>query len=98
MSKHDVIARLQAHQDELKALGFRHLSLFGSMARDQAGADSDVDLLAELDEANMIDAFTYVEALERIEKLLGRKVDMVTLPIREHRLRAAVERDKIDAF
>jgi uncharacterized protein len=98
VSKQAIIAQLRAHQNELKAIGFRHLSLFGSVARGQDTAGSDVDLLAELDETNMIDAFAYVGAVERIERILGRHVDLVTSPIRESRLRTTVERDKVDAF
>ena len=34
----DVIATLQAHEAELRRAGIRHLSLFGSVARGDAGA------------------------------------------------------------
>ena len=41
-----VIATLRAHEAELRRAGIRHLSLFGSVARGDAGASSDVDLAA----------------------------------------------------
>lgn len=44
----ELIAALRAHEAELRAAGIRHLSLFGSVARGDAGAGSDVDLVAEL--------------------------------------------------
>ena len=47
----DVIATLRAHEAELRAAGIHRLSLFGSVARGDAGPDSDVDLAAELDRA-----------------------------------------------
>jgi hypothetical protein len=37
----------------------RHAALFGSVARDEARADSDLDILIELDPALKIDAFEY---------------------------------------
>jgi predicted nucleotidyltransferase len=40
------IRTLRAHQAELKAAGVRSLRIFGSVARDQAGPDSDIDLEA----------------------------------------------------
>lgn len=50
-SADDVIATLRAHEAELRAAGVKRLSLFGSVARGDAGPDSDVDLVAELDRA-----------------------------------------------
>ena len=46
MDKQTVISTLLAHQTELQELGIDHLTLFGSVARDEASTDSDVDLLA----------------------------------------------------
>ena len=47
-----VIRRLQAHKSELvAAYGVRRLALFGSLARDEATNQSDVDLLVEFDRA-----------------------------------------------
>lgn len=39
---------LRAHAPELRGLGVAHLSLFGSMARGEAGAGSDVDVLIDV--------------------------------------------------
>jgi hypothetical protein len=50
-----VIATLRAHAAELRAAGVRTLSLFGSVARGDAGPDSDIDLLAEFDPAARMD-------------------------------------------
>jgi predicted nucleotidyltransferase len=44
MNREDALARLKAHEAELKALGVEHLFLFGSTARGEAREDSDVDL------------------------------------------------------
>ena len=49
MDKSAVISKLRAHQSELRAAGITSLSLFGSLARGDAHAQSDVDLLAEFD-------------------------------------------------
>jgi uncharacterized protein len=52
-----VIATLRAHETELRQAGIRRLSLFGSVARDDANVDSDVDLAAELDPEARIGLF-----------------------------------------
>jgi predicted nucleotidyltransferase len=47
MLKNDIIAILQDHQTNLKEFGVQSLSLFGSVVRDEARSDSDVDILVE---------------------------------------------------
>ena len=59
-----IIATLRAHEEELRRAGIRHLSLFGSIARGNAEAASDVDLAAEFDPAARMDLFR-LTALER---------------------------------
>ena len=44
MERDATIARLKAHEAELKLLGVEHLYLFGSTARGEAREDSDVYL------------------------------------------------------
>ncbi len=64
----------------LKALvseyGGEDLRVFGSVARREAGRDSDVDLLLRFPRA--IGLFARQELKERAGKLLGRKVDLAT--------------------
>ncbi|GAB4461598.1 MAG: hypothetical protein OHK0037_10980 [Elainellaceae cyanobacterium] len=47
MNREQVIALVQAHRAQLQALGVKSLDLFGSVARDEARDDSDVDFLVE---------------------------------------------------
>lgn len=44
MTRTDVISALKRHEAELKRLGVEHLFLFGSVARNDAADDSDIDL------------------------------------------------------
>jgi uncharacterized protein len=44
-----VVALLRAHADDIRRRGVTRLALFGSTARGEAGASSDVDLLIEVD-------------------------------------------------
>ena len=97
-SADDVIATLRAHEVELRAAGIKRLSLFGSVARGDAGPDSDVDLVAELDRAARIDLVRLVGLERQIGDLLGRKVDLLPEPIEKPRLRANIERDRKLAF
>jgi len=71
------LAILQAHAAELFALGARRVGVFGSFARGEARGDSDVDVYVEFDDARRTyDNFFTLH--ERLENLLGRRVDLVT--------------------
>jgi uncharacterized protein len=93
-----IIAVLRAHAVELQQSGIRHVSLFGSMARGEAGAGSDVDLVAELDPNARIGLIRLVGLEQRLAEILGRPVDLLPEPIEHHRLRANVERDRRSVF
>jgi predicted nucleotidyltransferase len=49
MKRDDAIRLLKQAEPELRARGVLALALFGSTARDEAGPDSDVDILVDLD-------------------------------------------------
>jgi predicted nucleotidyltransferase len=49
MRRAEALRIIASHEAELRARGVRSLSIFGSVARDQARPDSDVDLLVEMD-------------------------------------------------
>jgi uncharacterized protein len=93
-----VITTWRQHQGELRRAGIRHLSLFGSVARGDAGASSDVDLVAELDPDARIGLFALGALERRLTELIGRPVDLLPEPIEKPRLRAKIERDRQRAF
>lgn len=47
MTRVEIIAAIRAEEPALKQEGVAHLSLFGSRARNDAGADSDLDVLID---------------------------------------------------
>ncbi|MDJ0541002.1 MAG: nucleotidyltransferase domain-containing protein, partial [Microcystis sp. M53603_WE2] len=51
MKRDEVLTILAKHREQLEKLGVKSLSLFGSVARDEARFDSDVDLLVEFSKA-----------------------------------------------
>ena len=69
MERDRILALLRKHEQELKAAGLLHLHLFGSIARGEEGAQSDVDLLFEYDESetrNLLRAYGFQEELSNI--------------------------------
>ena len=94
MKRDELIHRLRAEGEELeRRFGIRRLALFGSYARDEAGPESDVDLLVEFAEPPTFDR--YMGLAEHLEELLGSRVDLVTAGSLKPRLRRYVERDLI---
>jgi predicted nucleotidyltransferase len=66
---------LQQHRGELiQKYRVRSLSVFGSVARDEAGASSDVDLLVEFDLP--VGYFGLFALQDHMEALLGCEVDL----------------------
>ena len=56
----------------------KELSLFGSAARGEMGVDSDIDLMVEFDPEVHIGLIGFQSLAEQLEKLAGRRVDLVT--------------------
>jgi uncharacterized protein len=78
LTRQDACARLAASEREIRALGVARLALFGSVARDQAGPDSDVDLLVQfVPGAKTYDHFLALSDL--LEQRLGHRVELVTV-------------------
>jgi predicted nucleotidyltransferase len=73
--------------------GARNVRVFGSMAKGDAGPDSDVDLLVEFEPSRSL--VDQVGLIQDLEDLLGRHVDVVEPEglhwlIRENVLREAI--------
>ncbi len=98
MDKQTVISTLLAHQTELQELGIDHLTLFGSVARDEAGANSDVDLLATFNKAKALSLLKVVGIQRKIAEILGCPVDLGSATAVKPRLKPHIEPDLIDVF
>ncbi|MEM9216147.1 MAG: nucleotidyltransferase family protein [Cyanobacteria bacterium P01_F01_bin.150] len=90
------IQLVQEHQAQLQKLGVISLNLFGSVARDQAKPDSDVDILVELDDSTGF--FEFFRIQHYLEDLLGRSVDLGTLDALKEHLREPVLEDLTHVF
>lgn len=99
MTRDEALAKLRALRPQLEALGFRHVWLFGSVARDEAGPGSDVDLLVEVPEEryeNVWHRATYgMEAEPHVGALLGAPTDVVDKLATKDRFLARIEKDLV---
>ena len=69
-SKREEILRVAAEH------GAHNVRLFGSVARDEAGEESDIDLLVDMEPGRS--GLEQAGLILDLEELLGRKVDVVT--------------------
>jgi uncharacterized protein len=98
MKSQDIIDILRRHADTLRERGVKHAALFGSLARGEADAQSDIDILIDLDPAIRFDVFSYVGLKLYIEELFPGRVDVVNRAALKPYLREPVAADLIDAF
>lgn len=78
LTRDEAFRRIRKAETRIRSLGVRRLALFGSVVRDEARLDSDVDVLVEFHaEQRSFDRF--IELAEFLESLLGRPVELVTV-------------------
>ena len=98
MEREQVIARLRAHEAELRRRGVCHAALFGSVARGEANAKSDIDIFVELEPNAPIGVFEYVGIKQFIGDLFPVTVDVADRNGLKPYVRIQAERDAVFAF
>ena len=89
-TREEIISMLRANRATLSDYGVKSLALFGSAARNNLRADSDLDLLVQFEDATWAN---YIGLKLYLEDLLGRPVDLVTPKALRPLLQPAIERD-----
>jgi predicted nucleotidyltransferase len=92
-----VLCLLRGRAPQLKQRGIRHLGLFGSMPRGEAGHESDVDLLLDFDPRAGL-GVGVVSLKEELTQLLRRPVGLAFMGRLHPSLRAEVKRDHAEVF
>lgn len=93
-----VLETLRTHESELRQLGVSHAAVFGSLARGEASADNDSDVLVELDEGRPMGIFQYARLKLYINQILDGAGDVVNRRALKPLLRDNILRDAIQAF
>ncbi|MBI5885171.1 MAG: nucleotidyltransferase family protein [Deltaproteobacteria bacterium] len=74
----EIIEILKADKPELiKRYGVKEIGVFGSYVRDEAGAQSDLDILVEFDANADIGLLKFVNMENHLSDILSVKVDLV---------------------
>ena len=94
-AKRSVVLKLlrESRPALIREFSIQRLAIFGSVARDEAGSQSDVDILVEVDSTIGLD---FVALADRLEDLIGHKVDQVSRRGIKPLLWTRIERELID--
>jgi hypothetical protein len=93
MHRDEILTILRQHRAEIQGFGVKSLAIFGSVARDEAKSESDVDLLVEFEGKVTFDH--YMDLKFYLEDRLAMKVDLVTQKMLRPHIRQTVEKEAI---
>ena len=97
MNRDEILGLLQEHKATLaQRFGVNTLTLFGSVARDQAKDNSDVDILVSLDGPTHWQRFFGAQFY--LEDLLGRQVDLAADKDLRPEIRPYVDKEAINVW
>ena len=86
MKKNDILKIIQKNGKKVKGLGVRNIGIFGSFVKSTQDDTSDVDILVEFRQgAKTFD--NYMDLRVLLQKLLGRRVDLVVKDALKSRIR-----------
>jgi uncharacterized protein len=95
MDKNAILARLREHEPASRQRGVAHAALFGSRARGDNRADSDIDILVEIGPMRL---WGYVGLTQFIAGLFPDPIEVADRSRLKPFVRPAAERDAIYAF
>lgn len=98
MNRTDAMLRLRDSAAEIRARGATALYLFGSTARDEAGAGSDLDLFLDSDPSRRFSLVDLVGIKDLLEDRLGVAVDLTTRDSLRPALRREIEGAALRVF
>jgi predicted nucleotidyltransferase len=90
--------RLAAQEPELRGRGVRHLAVFGSVARGEDRADSDIDVAVEIEAGRSFSLFRMEDTRLFLEDALLRRVDLGEVDSFRPQVRATFERERVAIF
>jgi predicted nucleotidyltransferase len=98
MTRDEALRILKSHEGELRRRGVARVALFGSVARNEAQPDSDVDVMVEFAPDAAISVWAYASLKDLIQDFFGGRVDVVSRNGLNRHIRPTVEREALYAF
>lgn len=97
MRRTKALQTIAANKEKLKEFSVKSLAIFGSVARDEATDDSDIDILVEFVEGAPIGLFEFIRLKLFLAEILGCPVDLATPDALRKEMSAQILREAINA-
>ena len=98
MNRIEAVDKLKSRADAVRSMGATSLYLFGSIAQNEAGHGSDLDLFIDYDPESRFNAFDLVGIKQYLENELGIDIDITTRDGLHPMLRADIEQSAVRIF
>jgi hypothetical protein len=92
-----VLKKLRNERAALRRFAVSRLAVFGSAARGEMRAGSDVDILVEFEPGSRIGLFEFVRLQRHLSEVLGAQVDLVTSEALRPEFREKILQELVDA-
>ncbi len=93
MKRQDILHCLTLDKSLREQYGVQSLSIFGSIARDEAKESSDIDILVSFNRP--LGLFAFIKLKDHLEEVLGKRVDLVTEQALHPHLRNRILKESI---
>ena len=94
MTRDETLNLLRSNLPAIQAFGVAHVAIFGSVARDEASAESDVTVLVDFESTPTFRS--YMGLLSYLEGLLGRPVDLADRVALRPEMRGRIEKEALN--
>ena len=95
MNRDEAIGILKDHEGEIRARGVTRLALFGSIVRNEARPDSDVDVVVDIEPGRKFSLIDHASLRVLLCDIFGCEADVVIREDLRSRFRDEVERDTV---
>jgi len=98
MTRNEAVRILRANEGALHARGVTRLALFGSLARDEGGTDSDIDVVVDIDPQRVFSLIDLADLRLFLCDAFGRETDVVIREDLRPRFRKRIAADELGVF
>lgn len=98
MTREEAVRVLKRHEGDLRARDVTHLALFGSLARGEAGPDSDVDVMVDIEPGRKFSIIDHGSLRVMLCDIFGRETDVVVRSRLRPRSRQGIANESLLVF
>ena len=94
MNIEEILRKIRENREKIRSFGIKRIGVFGSFVRGEEKEESDIDIIVEFEEGKK-NFNNFINLAFFLEKLFGRKVDLVTLESISPYIKPYIEKEVI---